>query len=224
MTVGVYQLALFAHLIFFCYWLGADLGVFYSAKFATDPKLTKDERRYVAKVMGFVDQFPRVSMLGTVATGATLAIMGGNIKADPSWLWLVWAIAIFWAGVVLYLYVNEADAAKIKPVKTADFYARIVLLILILYAAITSFMGIGITDDRWLAAKFLALAGTSASGVTMRLVMRNFGPIYHALLSGQATPEQARWGQKKMWTAKATVVCIWIFVASAAAIGLWKPF
>lgn len=224
MSIGIYELLLFAHLIFFCYWLGADLGVFYSAKFATDPKLSKDERRYVAKVMGFVDQFPRVSMFGTLATGATLAVMGGNIDVNPNWLWLVWIIAILWVGVVLYLYIHEHEPAKIAPVKKFDYYARILLFTLIMYAAITSFMGVGLTEDRWLAAKLLMLGGTSASGITMRFMMRNFGPVYIALLNGTATPEQAQWVQRKMWNAKAAVVCIWIFVASAAALGLWKPF
>ena len=70
----------------------------------------------------------------------------------------------------------------------------------------------------------ISFVSAPGSGVALRLVMRNFSPVYHAVMAGTATPEQALWVQRKMKAAKRTVVFIWIFISIAAALGLWKPF
>ena len=43
-------LARYAHILLFVYWLGGDAGVFYSASFVTNPKLTRDQRLTAFKI------------------------------------------------------------------------------------------------------------------------------------------------------------------------------
>jgi uncharacterized membrane protein len=54
-----YVLIKLLHILLFVYWLGADIGVFYSARFVREASLGREARQTATRIMGWVDQIPR---------------------------------------------------------------------------------------------------------------------------------------------------------------------
>jgi hypothetical protein len=223
MAIDITDLLLLIHVLFFCFWLGTDIGVFYSSRFVLQTDIGVEARAYCLKIMGFLDQIPRVSMIGITAVGATLAILRGYFALDPLWILPIWIVATLWAAGVIYLYVHEHEPAKIAAVRRVDFNFRLFMIALVLTLGVTSLMGHGITDQRWLALKLLVLTCILTCGVLMRLSMRTFGQYFGPMMKGTARPEQVHAAQAMMATAKRYVLCIYALLVIAAALGLWKP-
>jgi hypothetical protein len=220
----IQDLLLLAHVMFFCYWLGTDLGVFYSATFMLRTDISAEARLYCAKIMNFLDQAPRLAMAGIFTVGATLGILRGYIHVDPIWILPIWIVGVLWIWAVIFLYVNEHHPEKIKTIRTIDFNFRLVMIAGLVVLAVASLLGHGVTEDNWLSVKVLLFAGTMTCGVIVRIALKDFGANYGPMLRGTATPEQIAKAQAMMRFAKKPVLTIWGLVIAAAAIGLWKPF
>ncbi len=218
------DILLLLHVMFFCYWLGTDLGVFYSSKLMRRSDISPETRRYCFRIFSFLDQAPRVSMAGIVTVGATLGILRGYIKVDPIWIVPIWVIGIFWAFTVIYLYVNEHQPAKIAALRKFDFNFRLVMIALLAGLAVLSLMGKGVIDDAWLSVKILLFATAMTCGVIIRVQMKDLPRYFVPMLKGTATPEDIATTQKMMASVRPPVLTIWAITIVAAALGLWKPF
>jgi hypothetical protein len=223
MPIGLDSVLLLAHVLFFCFWLGTDIGVFYSSGYVLKADIGTEARRYCLKIMNFLDQLPRLSMIGISAVGATLGILRGYFHVSPWWIAPVWLVGAVWAAAVIFLYVNEHHPEKIATVKKIDYNFRLVMIVLVLALAGASLAGVGITEDNWLALKLAMLAAIMACGVAMRRSMRTFPQYFGPMMQGTATPEQIRTAQAMMWNAKRYVLAIYALLVVAAALGLWKP-
>lgn len=223
MEIGFDSIMLLLHVLFFCYWLGTDLGVFYSASYMLQTNMSVEARLYCAKIMNFLDQAPRVSMAGIFTVGATLSIRHGYLDVPTWWIAVIWVVGALWMGAVVYLYVNEHHPEKIKTVKAIDFRFRLVMIVLLTGLSLASLAGQGVTDQTWLSLKVLVFAGTMVCGVLVRVFMKDFGANYGPMLKGTATPQQIAAAQAIMARAKIPVLTIWGLLIVAAALGLWKP-
>ncbi|MBM3513043.1 MAG: hypothetical protein FJX59_04940 [Alphaproteobacteria bacterium] len=223
MSVGFDDVLLLLHVVFFAYWLGTDLGVFYSANYTLKADIGVEARAYCAKILNFLDQPPRIAMVATFTIGASLSILRGWADLAQWWLIPIWTVGVLWTGAVIYLYVNGHQPEKIKTIKTIDFNFRLFMIGLLTVVAVASLMGMGITDQPWLALKVLTFAGTMICGVIVRVVMKNFGASYGPMMKGTATPEQVATAQATMARAKKAVMGIWALLIIATALGLWKP-
>ena len=95
------------HVLTFVYWVGADLGVFYSARLVINPKYSPETRAAVLKLLARIDMIPRYMLLLTFPVGATLAANLGYSPIDGIWLYLVWAAAIGWIVLVWQIHHRE---------------------------------------------------------------------------------------------------------------------
>jgi hypothetical protein len=171
MAVDLYQILLLLHVLCFVYWLGGDLGVFYSSSQLLKPGLSQDARKWVLKVMHWLDQFPRVCMPLVIALGFTMGSMQW-FELDAMWLWIIWAVAIVWIYFVLALFLNGHEPQKVEWIRKVDTAMRWVIAIAITAVGVMSFMGTGLTEDNWLAAKLLIWAGTVFCGIASRTTMK----------------------------------------------------
>jgi hypothetical protein len=223
MEIGFDGVMLLLHVVFFCFWLGTDLGVFYSASYMLQTQMGVEARSYCAKIMNFLDQPPRISMAGTFTVGATLGITRGYIDVPQWWLAPIWIVGVLWVAAVIYLYVNEHHPEKIKTIKTIDFRFRLFMIVFLTALSVASLLGQGVTEQTWLALKVLVFAGTMVCGVLVRVFMKDFGANYGPMLKGTATEQQIATAQAIMARAKIPVLTIWGLLVVAAALGLWKP-
>ena len=221
--MDLYGLLIVLHVILFCYWLGADLGVFYAARFMINPAYSAKERAMAAKILAFVDQFPRVAMPLMFAVGMTLSIMAGYMTLRTVWLLPIWIVTAGWVGMVIWLYLNKSDREKIQPVKTFDYWFRVLVILKLGFWSIASLMGNGLTDDTWLALKVLLFTWTVFAGLMVRLFSKDFGPAFAKSMDGTATEADEALVQSSMFKSKCMVVSIWVAITLAGALGLLKP-
>ncbi|NQV81686.1 MAG: hypothetical protein HQ495_14105, partial [Alphaproteobacteria bacterium] len=65
------SLIVWLHLLLFVYWLGGDLGVFYSSRFRNDPQYDLKTRLLLARITGDIDMAPRTTMVLMIPIGFT---------------------------------------------------------------------------------------------------------------------------------------------------------
>ncbi|MCC5863248.1 MAG: hypothetical protein JJT93_15210 [Gammaproteobacteria bacterium] len=224
MTVGVYDLLLLAHVLLFVYWLGADLAVLYSARYVADPRLSLETRETVSQIMAFVDLFPRMSVPLIGAVGATLGVMNGDFSFGPTVLTGIWVLALIWVGLNGWLYLNRGDTLRTAPWRRFDVAWRSVIGIAVLIAALVALAGIGVTDNRTLAAKLLIFAAAIFLSLVLRRVFLPFRPALRRLAEGTGGSADVAIMQQTLSRTRPIVLGIWALTVVAAALGLWQPF
>ena len=86
MRIGdTYTLLLYAHLLLFVYWLGADVGVFGLALAIKNPERTCEERALMMRLSLTFDMVPRMAMIAVSPVRPHLASRSGLV-ALPAWL------------------------------------------------------------------------------------------------------------------------------------------
>jgi hypothetical protein len=224
MTIGTYNVLLLLHVLMFVYWLGADLGVLYAAKYGADEKLSVETRQTIGDIMAFVDLFPRLSVPLIGATGITMAFLSGAFVFNDVWIWLVWLAALLWIASNLFVYMNRADPNRIRSVVRFDTLWRITLLIAIAGVAAASFFGVGITSSTSLVAKLLIYAMAIALSLVLRVLFRPYRPALKRIAADGDNAVDSAIMNKALASARPIVILIWLLTIVAAAIGLWKPF
>lgn len=223
MEIGLNDILLLAHLLFFVYWLGADLGVLYAAKFGADSRLSVETRQAIGEIMSFVDLFPRLSVPMIGATGISMAVLSGEFLLADIWLWFVWFAALVWVGVNLANYKNRSRFAEIASMLRFDFYWRCIMLALAASFAVASLLGYGITANASLASKLLIYAIAIALSLVLRIMFRPYRPALARIAAGGDDAENTEIMKKALSNARPVVFAIWFLTVAAAALGLWQP-
>lgn len=223
MEIGTYDLLLLAHVLLFVYWLGADLGVLYAAKFGADPQLSLETRQTIGEIMSFVDLFPRLSVPLTGAVGISMATLSGDFHLAEIWLWLIWFAAFIWVGVNLVVYKNRQRFSEIGALLKFDFYWRSILLSLAATVAVASLLGAGITTNVSLALKLLVYSIAIALSLLLRILFRPYRPALARIAAGGDNMENTAIMARALSNARSAVFAIWFLTVVAAALGLWQP-
>lgn len=224
----LHSFAIFLHIVLFAYWLGSDLGVFYSSKFVVNPEVSPKGRGIAMKVMHMVDLAPRVCLILMLPSGVTL-MAASDFGRD---LFMGWPLALAWIGGLSWLAIMLVSFFK-TPTKyaevahRADWVVRLTatfgLLAAGLYALIVA-EPFGVeTNPKWLAGKVIAYALCIGSGIMIRISLRPFGPAFGALMATGSTPEVERDISGAMRRAVPWVYSIWALVLLAALLGVVKP-
>jgi hypothetical protein len=224
MTSWTYSVLLLSHVLFFVYWLGADLAVLYAAKFGADQNLSVESRRAIGDIMAFVDLFPRLSVPLIGATGVTMSFLSGEFIFHKAWIWFVWLAALLWVSSNLFVYLNRTNSDRIRSVLRFDTLWRVILLVATGGVAATSLLGAGITSNHSLAAKLLIFALAIALSLVLRVLFKPYRPALGRIVKSGDNPTDSAIMTKALASAKPIVLSIWSLTVIAAAIGLWKPF
>ena len=126
--------ALIVHLLLFVYWLGGDVGVFYSSRFVVDTRRSRKARLMAAKIMLDLDLVPRICMSLMLTVGAILNEFHGVEHAAWQMAALL-ALGPFWLAMVLYLHFREGTAAA-RRVQRFDLWFRWFMIAAILASAV----------------------------------------------------------------------------------------
>lgn len=207
------------HVLVFVYWLGGDLGAFYSSHFLTRTNVTSDRRLMAAKIVGDVDMAPRTALILALPTGLMLAeskgwiamgwpIMGAIVLASLVWLALAWKLHL----------AHEPPPAWIKTTDTLIRYGLILALVTGSGLALASTIELPL----FIALKLLALAGCIALGLYIRVVLKPLGPALMGLTGPNASSAEADLAST-LNRARPLVMGIWALLLIAAFLGLWTP-
>ena len=224
----MYDLALLLHVLLLTYWLGADLGVFYSSRYVLKPELGNEARATALRIMSWLDVSPRLCLVLFLPSGVTLmALDDYGRDIFQGWpLGAVWLASAVWFGLVLADHVMHGSPLQ-ATVKRLDLLARFAVVTGLLGAAAYTVVvdePFGVqTNPKWLGYKVGLYALAIASGIGIRFRLRPFGPAFAALMSSGSTPEVERDLRRSIVGSQPYVAAIWVCVVGAALLGLAKP-
>lgn len=221
------SLAIFLHILLFVYWLGGDLGVFYAARFITDPMVALPGRNVATRIMHVVDMSPRVCLVLFLPSGVTLMALD-DLGRD---IFLGWPLVAIWVAGLAWLALVIMDFRKSPQryaplVARVDFVIRSVLVVALLGVAAYTFAAeqpFGVdSNPRWLAGKVAAYAICIFGGLMIRVRLRPFGAAYAELQTG-STPEVETTLKRSIQGSLPFVYLVWAMVLTAALLGVVKP-
>jgi len=224
--MDLYTLLGFAHLLCFVYWLGADLGVFYSSRFLQRSDLSPEARRVAGRIMLGLDQGPRICMTLIAAPGVHMAAQAGWLPLSAVWLAAVWVLSLGWLAMVLLLHFGPrlgAPPGLAEPLARLDFWFRAVLALGLGTFAIGALIAPQTAPPvvaPWLAAKLLVFAALVGCGLGIRIALRPFGPAYANLQRGAPGQADNLAIAHSLARCRPLVLAIWVGLLLNAALGL----
>lgn len=230
---NTYSLTVFLHVLLFVYWLGGDLGVYYSSRFILKPEHPPAARLVAAKIMHGCDLAPRICLILFLPSGVSLMKAGplGEKFAVSGWL-----IALMWLLVSVWLFFAVRDYVRGEAGRTSwwarlvppvDLAVRVTLVVVLLAIGVYTMVAaepFGVdTDPAWLGGKLAAYALCILCGVMIRRELVEFGPAFGSLMTTGSTPEVEATIRRSIKRCEPYVYGIWGFVLLAALLGIVKP-
>ena len=220
--------ALLLHLLLLTYWLGADLGVFYSSRYVLKPELTPASRAVALKIMAWLDVAPRLCLVLFLPSGVTLMALddyGKDIFAG--WpLVGVWAAGLAWLGLVLADHVLHESPLH-ALVRRLDLLVRFAVVIGLLGSAAYALVAdspFGVdTNPKWLGGKVALYAVAVGCGIAIRFRLRPFPAAFGRLLTSGSSPEVEHDLRGAIVGSQPYVAAIWLCVLGSAVLGVVKP-
>jgi hypothetical protein len=222
MNLG-YAVLILLHILLFVYWLGADLGVFYSVKYVVDPSLSLETRRTVMKVMHFIDLFPRMTLVLMLPMGATLAVAGGYATLPEGWgvpvLTALWVAGLAWFWLVVTIY-GGASPGLLR----LDYGIRYAVIAGLLMLGIASLAGHGpvAPGTEWLPVKLIIYALIIALGLGIRATFKPFAVAFGQLVAHGSTPEVESAMRQAQGRVRPVVLALWAALVVEAFLGISK--
>ncbi|MEM7662145.1 MAG: hypothetical protein AAF292_07835 [Pseudomonadota bacterium] len=207
------------HILVFVYWLGGDLGAFYSSRFLTMPDVSADRRLMAAKIVGDVDMAPRTALIMALPTGLLLAISKGWIATPMVWGWVTFGLGVGWLALAWYLHHTHGASAGLKQL---DLAIRWLFAILLVFVGVSALIGHANDVPLFIAAKCLLLAGAVLTGLFIRRVLTPLGPALMSLSGPDAASAEMELAAT-LSRARPLVMLIWLLIISAAFFGLLTP-
>jgi len=226
------SIAIVLHVFLLVYWLGGDLGTYYSSRYVMKREVGLEARSIALKIMSFCDVFPRICLVLFLPSGITL--MGlNNLGRDQFGGWRlipVWIFGFAWLSLVIYEYRSHGVGKHITLIRNADLIIRYLLIVgLLIASSVVLVIGdpFGVqTNPRWLAGKVMLYAIAILMGVLIRRELKPFGAAWVALVRSGKSPgsdeiESGIGGAIER--SEKYVYLIWVCVIGAAILGVVKP-
>lgn len=222
------DVAILFHVLLLTYWLGADLGVFYSSRYMLKPELSVEARTTALRIFAWLDLFPRACLVLFLPSGVTLMALD-DYGRDIFMGWplvLVWLASLAWLALVLGNHFLHGSPHH-ELVKRLDLLARSTVVVGLLGASVYTLVvdePFGVTTNpKWLGAKVGLYALAIASGLAIRYQLRPFSPAWGALVARGSSPEVEADLRRSIVGSQPFVAAIWVCVVGAALLGIAKP-
>lgn len=219
------------HLVLFVFWLGGDLGVFYSSRFVIDPELSPPARSTALAIMSGLDLGPKICLILFLPSGVTLMALdphGAHLFGVALFPW--WAVVAVWlfaAGWLVLAVAAHRTHGRITVVHRADLALRFLVITGMATAGLYTLLAtdpFGVTTNpRWLGGKILLYTAAITAGLGIRITLRPFGPAFARLHTEGSTPEVETVLRRSVNGCLPYVWAIWGSVLTAAALGVFKP-
>jgi hypothetical protein len=217
-----YFLLKLAHILLFVYWLGGDLGVFYSAGFVRNGSESIEGRRVALRILAWVDQIPRYCLVLMLPVGYTLALRVGVVRLPPSFLAILWVVGLAWLWMVWAIHHRQGTPFG-ERLRRIDLTWRFVLAGGLAFDAWQGFTRTGHLLTDWISLKFAIFALLIGCGIMIRLLGRPSAPALRQIFTSGSTPELEAIVQRTAGRTRPFVLAIWALLVVAAYVGISRP-
>jgi len=180
----------YLHILMFVFWIGTDLGVFLSAKKATDPKLPFDARLMLMHWALRIELLPRTMWKAALPLGVMLSVKLGLLELSAVGITLVWLFTIAWWAVSMtgaYKYDQPIgmQLGKLNNYLTGIVGAGMIAL------AVSSYLGNGpfAAEATWLLWKVGLYGLINLMVIAMLVVFEPLGIAFARMATEGSTPE-----------------------------------
>lgn len=219
----VFLLVKYFHVLLFVYWLGGDLGVWFTGKQMIRDDLSLDERLRIRQVAALIDMAPRTCLVLMVPAGFTLASNWGS-PLEGSTLIVMWVLGLAWLWLVWEVHWKKNEPIG-KTLASIDLKLRYVIGTLILLFGLYSLVGGGPVAEKWLAAKITLYGLIIYNGIVLRKVAGNWQTAFDMIhAGGDQRIEGERLLKANRRRVEPPVLTIWALVAIMGFLGVVKPF
>jgi hypothetical protein len=217
-----YFLLKLAHILLFVYWLGGDVGVFYSATFVRNAAVSIEGRRMALKILAWVDQIPRYCLVLMLPVGYTLALRVGVVRLPIPFMVALWVIALGWLWMVWSIHHHQGTPFG-ERLRKIDLAWRFVLAGGLLFDAWQGFTRTGHLLTDWISLKFTIFALLIGCGIMIRLLGKPSAPALRQIFATGSTPELEAIVRRTAGRTVPFVIAIWALLVVAAYVGIAKP-
>ena len=208
------------HVLVFVYWLGGDLGAFYTSRMISDSTRPAAARIAAAQALTALDMAPRTALILTLPTGMTLATVTGHLTLSIAALVAIWALALGWLWLAWRIHLKHLPPGA--GVRRLDLGIRWIVLSGLVVAGCGIVTGV-VDAPLFLGLKVLILAAAIATGLWVRQLIAPFGAAFAALVTVGPTDDGNQIIARALARARPAVMFIWLLLLSAAFLGFWRP-
>tara|TARA_Y100000589_G_C27150895_1_gene628849 strand:+ start:877 stop:1500 length:624 start_codon:yes stop_codon:yes gene_type:complete len=205
------------------FWLGADMGTYYSAMLILNKEYSPPQRAVLARVLKGVDIFPRLSMTLILPSGLSIGSLRGWVPLNFEWLIVFWIIGFLWAWLIWTIHRPTAPKWGKKLLPYENIWNWLVL-VLVTFAVLISIFSDLFISENWLKIKLALFAITVGVLIAVNIMFKPFGPAFERLISEGSSPEVEKTISSLIIKGKPWIWSIWVIVVLNTALGLFKPF
>lgn len=219
-----YPTLVWAHVLLFVLWLGADVGVFLLGQhFRKRSVYSLDQRLALLKLLVLVDMTPRTAWALMVPVSITLS-WAGIWWETPIWLvWASWAVGAVWLWLVWDAHAHDQTprAARNRSIENGLKY---VLTAGYLWLGVASLLTDRPIAPDWLAWKATLFGLIFAAAIMIDVAFKPVGPLLGALIrDGSSDPTELPL-LKVMNRTRIWVWCVYLLLLATSWLGVTKPF
>jgi hypothetical protein len=217
----LYDLFLILHLVLFCYWLGGDIGVFYSSGFAADPKLSIEARMVAARIMLALDLVPRLCGAVMLTVGGVLGEFVG--VEHPAWQMAgIILLAPVWLALELILHFKHGTPLG-KAMQKFDNPFKWTIVVACIVSAGWELATGQLDQAPWFGYKILVFAAIVFCSL---MINKTIGPYIvgiERIAAGVINDEENAAMAKSLRQCKWAVLGIWAGLVIEAVLGVVQP-
>jgi hypothetical protein len=218
-----YPTLVYAHLLLFVLWLGADVGVFLLGQhFRKRTLYTLDQRIALLKLLVIVDLTPRAAWALMVPMSLTISAVGGWWSV-PTWLvWGSWGIAAFWLWLVFDAHHHDM-APRAARNRRWEGWLRYLLTAFYLWLGGASLLTNAPIEPDWLAWKALLFGFIFAAAIMIDVSFKPVGGQLGKLLTEGSSDDTEIPLLHTMNRTRIWVWCVYALLLATSWLGSVKP-
>jgi hypothetical protein len=218
-----YPTLVYAHLLLFVLWLGADVGVFLLGQhFRKRTVYTLDQRIALLKLLVIVDLTPRTAWALMVPLSLTVSYAGGWWDVPVALVWVAWAVAAFWLWLVFDAHAHDMTPRAARDRRWESWLRYLVCAFYLLLGLESVLTGHPIAVG-WIAWKALLFGLIFAAAIMIDVTFKPVGPLLGKLLSDGSTDATELPLLRVMNNTRYWVWCVYALLVVTSWLGVVKP-
>ena len=218
-----YPTLVYAHLLLFVLWLGADVGVFLLGQhFRKRTEYTLDQRIALLKLLVLVDMTPRSAWALMVPLSLSVVDLGNWWDVPSLLLWGAWAIGLFWLWLVWDSHWHDQTPRAARN-RAIEGWLRWIVGGFYLWLGGQSLLMDAPLQPDWLAWKALLFGVIFVAAIMIDVTFKPVGPLLMAVLEKGSSDETEIPLLRVMNRTRIWVWIVYALLLATAFLGNVKP-